>query len=137
MGLYGGNATTAAEDQDGKQKSRKDYVSDVGTGSNTDDIIAPVLEADIIASPSTQARKIVKEWTQEFIAPKPPNGKSGGGNLNINTASKEELIGLPGVGALIAERIIQSRPYSSLDDLEKVKGLGVKKISAIAPLVSF
>ena len=114
VGLYGGNAPTVAEDQDGKPRSTKGYLSDEATGSNTGEIIAPNLEADVIASPVTQARKIVKEWTQEFIAPKPAADESGGGNLDINTASKEELIGLPGVGAIIAERIIQARPYSSL-----------------------
>ena len=137
VGLYGGNAPTVAEDQDGKPRSTKGYVSDIGTGSTTDDILAPVVKDDVIASPSIQANQIVKEWTREFIAPKPSTDDSGGRKLNINTASAEELIGLPGVGAVIAERIIQSRPYSSLDDLGKVKGLGVKKISAIAPLVSF
>ena len=137
VGLYGGNAPTVAEDQDGKPKSTKGYVIDIGTSSTTDDILAPVVEDDGIASPSTQANKIVKEWTREFITPKPPADDSGGGKLNINTASAEELICLPGVGAVIAERIIQARPYSSLDDLEKVKGLGVKKISTIAPLISF
>ena len=137
VGLYGGNSPTAAEDQDGKPRSTKGYVSDIGTGSTTDDILAPVVKDDVIASPSIQANQIVKEWTREFIAPKPSTDDSGGRKLNINTASAEELIGLPGVGAVIAERIIQSRPYSSLDDLGKVKGLGVKKISAIAPLVSF
>ena len=137
VGLYGGNAPTVAGDQDGKPKSTKSYVNDTGVSATTDDIFAPVVRDDIIASPSTQANQIVKEWTREFIAPQPSADESGGGNLNINTASKEELIGLPEVGEVIAERIIQSRPYSSLDDLGKVKGLGVKKISAIAPLVSF
>jgi competence protein ComEA len=55
----------------------------------------------------------------------------------MNTASKEELIGLPVVGEVIAGRIIQLRPCSSLDDLAEVEGLGPKKISRIAPLVSF
>jgi competence protein ComEA len=48
------------------------------------------------------------------------------GRININHASKTELMKLDGVGARIAERIIAYReangPFKRVDDLEKVKG---------------
>lgn len=59
--------------------------------------------------------------------------------ININTASKEELMALPGVGEVLAERIIALRKelgeYNSVEDLLKVKGIGEKKLEKIRPLV--
>jgi competence ComEA-like helix-hairpin-helix protein len=52
--------------------------------------------------------------------------------ININTASAEELDRLPGVGKITADRIAAFRAangdFSSADDLKKVKGLTLKKI---------
>ncbi len=39
------------------------------------------------------------------------------GLININTASRKELIDLPGVGEVTADKIISSRPYNSIDEL--------------------
>ena len=43
--------------------------------------------------------------------------------VNVNTATLQELIDLPEIGAALARRIIAGRPYRSLDDLRRVKGL--------------
>lgn len=44
--------------------------------------------------------------------------------ININTATITELDSLDGVGASTAQKIIDSRPYSSTSDLLKVSGIG-------------
>lgn len=48
--------------------------------------------------------------------------------VNINTASEEELDTLPGIGPVLAERIVRSRleegPFKSVDDLMRVRGIG-------------
>ncbi len=44
--------------------------------------------------------------------------------VNINTATKEELTTLNGVGDATAERIIQGRPYTKVEDLLNVSGIG-------------
>jgi len=56
--------------------------------------------------------------------------------LNINTASKEELQSIRGIGPVLAERIIAGRPYKTVDSLIKVKGIGSKKLEKIRPYVA-
>lgn len=44
--------------------------------------------------------------------------------VNINTATQQELESLPGIGPAMAQRIIEGRPYSKIEDLLRVKGIG-------------
>ncbi len=47
-----------------------------------------------------------------------------GSLISINTASKEDLISISGVGPATAEKIIEGRPYKALEDIKRVKGIG-------------
>jgi competence ComEA-like helix-hairpin-helix protein len=55
------------------------------------------------------------------------------GRININTATEKELKMIPGVGPVIASRIIAARPFRSADDLKKVNAIGEKKYAKIRP----
>ena len=55
------------------------------------------------------------------------------GKIDINTATEEELKTIPGVGPVMAARIIAARPFQSADDLKKVNGIGDKKYETIRP----
>lgn len=54
--------------------------------------------------------------------------------LDVNTATSAELLAIPGVGPVIAQRIREARPFKSADDLRTVKGIGPKKFEKLRPL---
>lgn len=58
--------------------------------------------------------------------------------LDINRAGIAELVGLPGVGPAIAERIVHRRreqPFRTVDDLLEVKGIGPATLEKLRPAV--
>lgn len=58
--------------------------------------------------------------------------------VNVNSADAEELMSLPGIGEILAGRIIEERAQASferVEDLERVKGIGPKTIEKLAPYV--
>jgi competence protein ComEA len=65
---------------------------------------------------------------------------SGGALVNVNTASPSELEALPGVGEVIAQRIVDFRtangPFASVDELLEVSGIGEATLEAMRELVT-
>lgn len=59
--------------------------------------------------------------------------------VDVNTAGCPELMQLPDIGPTLAHRIVESRetegPFSSVDDLRRVRGIGPKKLEHIRPYV--
>ncbi|PKL80890.1 MAG: hypothetical protein CVV25_02945 [Ignavibacteriae bacterium HGW-Ignavibacteriae-4] len=56
------------------------------------------------------------------------------GKININTASKVQLMRLKGIGEKTAEKIIDYRsktPFNSIEDIQNVKGIGPKKFESM------
>ncbi|WP_034849450.1 helix-hairpin-helix domain-containing protein [Clostridium hydrogeniformans] len=58
---------------------------------------------------------------------------SSDGKVNLNSATKEELLKLPGVGAATADKIIAWRDnnggFKSIEDIKKVSGIGESKFN--------
>jgi competence protein ComEA len=60
--------------------------------------------------------------------------------LDLNRASAEDLESLPGIGAVLAQRVIAYRKsvggFQAVEGLREVKGIGSKKFERIKPLVT-
>lgn len=65
---------------------------------------------------------------------------AGSGSIDINTATVEELDVLPGIGPVLAERIVSEReargPFTSVDDLAGVSGISRRMVDVLRPLVT-
>jgi competence protein ComEA len=74
------------------------------------------------------------------ILPAVEEGTSEPGMVNINVATAAELDALPGIGPVLAERIVDRREmigrYASVDDLVEVQGISERMLDAIRPLTS-
>ena len=70
----------------------------------------------------------------------PEGGGDGTGPLDINRATAAELETLPGVGPVLAARILSYRdqygPFRQIEDLLGVSGIGEAKLAALRDLIT-
>jgi competence protein ComEA len=63
-----------------------------------------------------------------------------GGPVDVNRATVEELVTLPGVGPATATAIVEDRarngPFAGVEDLDRVPGIGPAKLDALRDLVT-
>ena len=92
-------------------------------------IYVPELGEDESSSTSTSSSSTTNTTNNSII-----NGK-----VNINTADVDTLDTLPGIGTATAENIIADReangPFTSIEDIKRVSGIGDKKYEQIAELI--
>jgi competence protein ComEA len=74
------------------------------------------------AAPVAQAAKAKEPKAGEAAA---------AGPVDLNTADQKALEALPGIGPATAKKIMAARPFSSVDELSKVKGLSKAKVAAL------
>lgn len=70
---------------------------------------------------------------EDFVVDKKDTSK-----ISINSATKEELMTLPGIGEKTALKIIEYRKaqaFKSIEDIKNVKGIGDKKYEKIKDLI--
>ncbi len=60
--------------------------------------------------------------------------------VDVNTASEQQLMSVPGIGESLAKRIVQFRDkngrFDKVDDLMKVQGIGEKSIEKLRPYLT-
>jgi competence protein ComEA len=67
---------------------------------------------------------------------RPQDSKS---KVDLNRASTEDLEGLPGIGTILAQRILERRaakPFQTIDELTDVKGIGRKRLERLRPFLT-
>ncbi|HJP70936.1 MAG TPA: helix-hairpin-helix domain-containing protein [Candidatus Limnocylindria bacterium] len=95
-------------------------------GGYADDADLPATAATInLAKPLTDGEQVIVprigDGAQAVASvPAGGGGSAGGGLVNVNTATPEELEALPGIGAVTVQKIVaarQERPFASLEEM--------------------
>jgi competence protein ComEA len=88
-------------------------------------LAAPALDGSLVEVPGPDS-----------LTPNVP-GATGDGLIDLNRAGVDELEGLPGVGPVLAERIVAYRtdhgPFQAIEDLLSVSGIGERKLESLRP----
>ena len=87
-----------------------------------------------------RALPVLPPEPEETAAPSQEAASVSSGLININTATAAQLDTLPGIGPVLAQRIIDYRqangPFTSLSQLMLVEGIGEKRLANILPLIT-
>lgn len=89
-----------------------------------------------LAAKLADGQKIYIAKVGENIQGQSLTGSAATGLINMNTATEAQLDTLPGVGPVTAQKIIASRPYSSLEELLSKKAVGRSTFEKIKDLVT-
>ena len=100
------------------------------------------LQALNLAAPLADGTQILvpEEGATPVAGATGPGTASSGGLVNVNTATNAELETLPGIGEVIAQAIVDHRtehgPFTSVDQLLDVSGIGDATLESIRELVT-
>ena len=131
-----------------KEGSRvEDAVNEAGGLEDNADIsninLAYILEDGIkIKIPTLDEKELSdNSYIIEDIGDKVENSKSKKDKININTASESELETLEGIGASLAEKIVEYREkngkFKNIEDIKNVTGIGDSKFEVIKNKINF
>ncbi len=100
------------------------------------DVSAELIDGQVICVASVQAES---SQTKEMEKSAGKRKVAVSGPVNINTATVAELDRLPGIGPALAKQIVAYREangrFSTVADIQRVKGIGKKKYEKMKPLI--
>ncbi len=85
-----------------------------------------------LAKLATDGEHVYVPFTQRA---QPPTFTCGAGLVDLNNSTVQQLDSLPGVGEATAEKIIEARPFASIQELLEVSGIGEEKYADLKSLV--
>lgn len=93
-----------------------------------------------LAAPLVAGQQVVVPGPNSAeVADKGNRGNDLGGPISLNRATETELESLPGVGPVLAQRIVSHReshgPFDQVEDLLQVPGIGEAKLASLRDLV--
>lgn len=85
-------------------------------------------------------RAAASQYTVEALTPSEETEETEENRVNINTASASELDALPGIGPVLAQRIIDRRtergPFTSVEELLEVDGIGQATLDGLREFIT-
>ena len=101
----------------------------LGRNVNSGDVQVSAVQT--MPSPSLSVPVTTAETQEELTVSFP---------IDLNTATKEELMALPGIGEIFAQRILDYRetkgPFQSAGDLLHIEGIGTKRLEGILDYIT-
>lgn len=115
----------------------------VDFGYEPDVVRDPPAYVALVASVKDQLRVVAPEGQEQEQVPAPARLDEPGTAavvVNMNAATAAELDAVPGIGPVLAARIIEYReaigPFRSVQDLQEVSGIGPRSIERMAPYLT-
>jgi competence protein ComEA len=94
--------------------------------------------ASSTAAPVATAAAVTTGKPAKANTPSSANTATTANPVNVNTATREQLMTIPQVGPKLADAIIAGRPYKDMAEMiTKVKGIGPKNSVKLAPFMRF
>jgi len=127
-----------------QSRGRFEQVEDLqavhGIGDKTLEKVRPWLTVSTSSSEPFEVERLERKPARTVPSSPVKAGKIQPGEplIDVNRASLAELQRLPGIGPALAGKMIEARerdPFRAIEDLRRVKGIGVKTLEAIKPFV--
>lgn len=137
LGPSNADAILAHRAERGPFESLDDLTHVHGVGPKTTEKVKPWLQLGVAEEP-------VERLERKPVSPSAPqSGKAKllatDAKIDVNAATEADFVRLPGIGPTLAARIVSYRAnatFATVDDLRKVKGIGVKTLDAIRPFIA-